>query len=456
MRLIKKLDLKGDLIKLNSSQVVMINQILNADLTLKNNDIKQFINFGGFRCGKSYLQQAITFLLCCIYPGLRVVYVRKTYDQLKDSVIKQFRDDFEKYGEFVYVDASKEASRIAKFRNGSSIVFRAFDKDTNILSAEYDLACVCQIEDINEELYKQLFGRLSGKIMPKAFLMAEGNPKGNWVKRTFYDLKEEERKAKKIFFLNSPTTANLDNLPKDYLDTLKSQYSERDFKRWAMGDWQNLYGLVFSEFSEVDNIIPPIKFSDIGSGEKILIGGDYGWRNPSAFLWGVKTYDDDIIIFDEFYKSECLPDELARENLRYGTFTTYMDYAIKRPDRDGKCLWDTLIKYGLRLAESNKDEMNNIVTVNSLFKQKRLFICSNCVNLIWEIKNYKFKEQRIGSESNLDETPVDKDNHAIDAMLYLTQAILTRKSISEYEKAERKSLKTKNTKRQNVGVINYG
>ena len=454
--MLKKVTLNGDTIVFNPAQCQMVNQILNDDLSLKENDIKQFVFMGGFRSGKSFLFQFITFLLCLKYAGLRVIYVRKTYDQLKDSVIKQFRDDFEKYEQFNYVESSKEGSRIAKFNNGSSIVFRAFDKDTNILSAEYDLACVCQIEDIQEELYKQLFGRLSGSVMPKAFMMVEGNPKGNWVKRTFYDLTDEERAEKKIFFLNSPTSANLDNLPPDYLETLKGQYSERDFRRWAMGDWQNLYGLVFSEFDENVNIIPPIRFSDIGSGEKVLIGADYGWRNPSAFLWGVKTYDDDIIIFDEFYKSECLPEELARENLRYGTFTTVIDFAIKRPDRDGKSLWNTLTKLGLRLVESNKDEMNNIITVNSLFKQRRLFICSNCSNLIWEIKNYKFKEINMASERNLDETPVDKDNHAIDAMLYLTQAILNRKSVSDWDKAERRSLKARTMRRENKGIINYG
>lgn len=448
--------LNNDVIKFNPAQFNMINQILNDDLSLKDNDLKQFAFFGGFRSGKSFLFQLITFLLCLRYPKLQVIYVRRTYDQLKDSVIKQFRADFEKYGQFNYVESSKEGSRIAKFANGSNIVFRAFDRDTNILSAEYDLACVCQVEEIQEELYKQLFGRLSGSVMPKTFMLVEGNPKGNWVKRTFYDLSDEEREKKKIFFLNSPTTANLENLPKDYLETLKGQYSERDFKRWALGDWQNLYGLVFSEFNEDKNIIDPISVKDIGSGEKIMIGGDYGWRNPSAFLWGVKTYDDDIIIFDEFYESECLPEKLAGENKRHGIFTTVMDFAIKRKDRDGKSLWDNLTHLGLRLVESNKDEVNNIVTVNSLFKQRKLYICSNCVNLIWELKNYKFKEPKMGAEKNLDEEPMDKDNHAIDALLYLTQAILKRNSISDYEKAQRKSLMANTVKRQNGGIINYG
>lgn len=454
--MLKQVNLNGDIIKFNPAQKQMINEILQEDLTLKDNDIKQFAFFGGFRSGKSFLFQMITFLLCLRYPGLQVIYVRRTYDQLKDSVIKQFRADFEKYGQFSYVESSKEGSRIAKFRNGSNIVFRAFDRDTNILSAEYDLACVCQVEEIQEELYKQLFGRLSGSVMPKTFMLVEGNPKGNWVKKTFYDLSDEERKQKKICFLNSPTTANLDNLPKDYLDTLRGQYSERDFKRWALGDWQNLYGLVFSEFDEEENVISPISIDDIGQGEKILIGGDYGWRNPSAFVWGVKTYDDDIIIFDEFYKSECLPEELAKENKRYGTYTTVMDFAIKRADRDGKSLWDTLVKLGLRLTESNKDEFNNLIVVNSLFKQRKLFICANCVNLIWEIKNYKFKEPKMGAEKNYDETPVDKDNHAIDALLYLTQAILSRKTVSDWDKAERRSLAAKTMRREKKGLMNYG
>ena len=62
----------------------------------------------------------------------------------------------------------------------------------------------------------------------------------------------------------------------------------------------------------------------------------------------------------------------------------------------------------------------------------------------------------MGADKNLDEVPVDKDNHAIDALLYLTQAILNRKSISEFEKAERRSLRAKTVKRQNIGILNFG
>jgi PBSX family phage terminase large subunit len=461
--MIETITLGNDKIILNNAQREMINNILREDrstgiLTLREHNLSitpQFAFFGGFRAGKSFLYQLLTFVLCIIYPRLRVIYVRKTYDRLKDSVIRQFRDDFEKYGEFTYSDSSKDGSRIARFNNGSTIVFRAFDTDSGILSSEYDVAALCQAEEIQEELYKMLFGRLSGDILPHPLLLAEGNPSGNWVKSTFYDIEEEERKEKGIFFINCPTTSNLANLPPSYLTTLKALYGEQDFNRWALGSWQSLIGMVFTEFTDV-NIIDPISFEDIEQNEKIMIGGDYGFRNPTAFLWGVKTYDDEIIIFDEFYKSGCMPDEIAEENLRHGKFTTVMDYSIKRPDRDGKSLWDELIKSGLRLLESNKDEKRNLIAVNSAFKQGNIKICSNCTNLIWELRHYKYPDRKIGADKNFDETPVDKDNHAIDALLYLTQALELRKSIRPEDIANRKSLKAMTIRVNNSEAKNYG
>jgi phage terminase large subunit len=52
-----------------------------------------------------------------------------------------------------------------------------------------------------------------------------------------------------------------------------------------------------------------------------------------------------------------------------------------------------------------------------LFKTGNLFINENCVNLIQEIRRYKWAKARNHTQ-NLKETPVDKDNHAIDALLY--------------------------------------
>lgn len=130
--MIESVTLFGHEIILSSSQSEYFSKIFDDDMGIQKNHYKEFAFFGGFRSGKSFCVQLIVFLLCCKFPGLRVVYVRRTYDQLKDSVIEQFNKDFYKYGQFEYVDHAKEGSRIARFKNGSSIRFRAFDRDTNI------------------------------------------------------------------------------------------------------------------------------------------------------------------------------------------------------------------------------------------------------------------------------------------------------------------------------------
>jgi len=51
----------------------------------------------------------------------------------------------------------------------------------------------------------------------------------------------------------------------------------------------------------------------------------------------------------------------------------------------------------------------------------KLFICRNCVNLIWEMKKYRWKKwahKQLNYERNSPEEPVKKDDHACDALRY--------------------------------------
>lgn len=464
--MIESIELFGDTITFSEKQSEYLSTIFNDDLSLADNHYKEMALFGGFRSGKSYVTQLSIFLLCCIYPGLRVVYVRRTYDQLKDSVIAQFKNDFAKYGKFDYIDSSKDGSRIAKFNNGSTIRFRAFDRDTNILSAEYDVAAMCQAEEIQEELYLQLWGRLSGRTMHKAILLAEGNPANSWCKRLYKDSKPKALEEKGIYF-NNITTKDNPFLTPDYVQELERSYPDRWLRRYVYGEWESVDEMVFSEFRESKHVIEPIHFNPKEYKTfKIAMGGDYGYRNPAAFLWGYKDYDDNVIIFDEWYKNEQQPMDIRQAGLKYGRYPIYYDFSIKRPDRDGRCLWDELKAPGLdrfgrkidglNLIESNKDEMRNLTVTNSMFKQGKLYVTRNCVNLIQEILNYKWQSIKLGAEKNDPEKPVDKDNHAIDSLLYLIAGMRVKKSLHPEIIANKKSLKTLNEKPEQRSAVDYG
>lgn len=465
--MIEDINLFGDTIEFNPIQSEYMSAIFNDDLQLNNNHYKEYVFFGGYRAGKSFVQQLSVYLICSLYPNIRCLYMRNTYDELKDSVIAQFNESFLKYGNYEYIQSSKDGSHIAKFNNGSEIRFRSADMPTKLLSNEYDLIALCQAEHIPEDVFSILIGRWSGTRLPKKLLLLEGNPAATWVKRQYKDADINKLHENGVYFKEIQTHENAHNLDVDYIKDFKSRNSERDYRRFILGEWESVDEMVFSEFKEANHVIEPLAFSkDEYKHFKIAMGGDYGYRNPAAFLWGYKDYDGQTIIFDEWYKNEQQPIDIREAGLKYGRFPIYYDFSIKRPDRDGRSLWDELVApgkdnfgrsmQGLLLIPSNKDEMRNIVEVNSMFKQNNLLITRNCANLINELKSYKWQINRIGTNKNNPERPVDKDNHAIDSLLYLTNGMRIKKSIHPDIIANKKSLKAITERPQQRSVEDYG
>lgn len=405
----------------NSKQVQYINSIFKDDLRLQG-QYSEFAYFGAFRCGKSFTQQLSLFLLCLNYSHTKAVYVRDTYDQLKDSVIKQFND------EFLYLDAYeyRVSDRIAKFRNGSEMRFRAFDYDTNILSSEYDAIGVCQAEDINYELFLQLIGRASGQVLgKKGILLVEGNPASGWVKERYKDQTQEMLNQKSIFFIEGQTRDN-PWVTQEYIQSLIDNYPQFWLDRYLYGIWDNREELIFSEFDEKENIVDIIDPDKIPKSYVKRNSLDWGWVNPAAILYAFMDYDGSLTVYDEFYKNKTLPEDLRLIVNKYGRIATVADHSmkgLKLPVRDdeNRTVWSVLAEGsdGVPLIACNKEELSNIVLTNSMFKKRKIKITKNCVNLIREIKNWKWKKLSLGSGKNMPEEVTDKDNHACDGLNYL-------------------------------------
>lgn len=445
-----------DEIILNPTQKKYAEAILNDDLTLKDNIYKEFALYGGYRAGKSFIQQLIIWLICCVYPNIRCVYVRNTYNELKDTVIPQFRQSFEKYERFNYVESSKEGSHIAKFSNGSEIRFRSADEPTKLLSAEYDVIALCQGEAIPKEVVQILIGRWSGTRLPKKLFLNEGNPAGTWVKTEYAERTQAELDKDGIFFLNVSTEENIKNIDADYIEDYRKRNSEIDYRRFILGEFIGSDDIVFSEFTP-DNIIDPIDVNLISPNCKKGIGGDYGQRNLSTFVWGYKDYDGRIILYDSWGATRQSSEQIANAGLKYGKQTCIYDFSCKEKDRYGISEWDRIQKAGLSLTECSKqDEAGTIAYINSLFKQGLLLITANNQELIWELNNWKYPPRKIGSELNLKEIPIDANNHYIDGMKYLIKWIEGLRSISQQEKDEAKSFERLVRSKPKRNILNYG
>lgn len=398
------------------------------------NDYTEFYYFGGFGSGKSRIVCTSIHQICMLYPNAHGVFIRNTVPELRDSVIPQYNSYFNHQG-YTF----KTSERVAEYYNGTRLDFRSFDEPAKILSNEYDFMAYSQLEEMPEELFLQGLGRNRRKVggLGKNIVLAEGNPSNNWVKNRLKD-----RPLTDKMFLVEARTYDNPYLPPDYIETLQANYPPNWIKRFVLGEWEAWDEAVFPEFSDHDHpegnvmglFTPPKTYES-------AIGGDYGYRNPSCWLWGCVDYDGNIIIYDEFYEKEQLIEDLVKANRRHGHLNTVLDYSTKRPDRDGKSVWTEFERLGLPLIESNKDEMKNINTLNIKFKKKTLTITRNCVNLIRELKQYKWKRLKLGEEKNQPEEPVDKDNHAIDALCYLVNYIDDVRSVDPAKIRELQSLR---------------
>lgn len=433
-------------LSLTKRQTEFWDVLFDDQFKIKDNSFIEFYAIGGFGSGKSRVVASAVHTICLMYPKSHGVYIRGTYPELKDSVIPQFINYFpEQENGYTF----NKSERVCEYANGTRLDFRAFDKDTKILSNEYDFMAFSQVEELPEELFLQSLGRNRRRQggIPKNLLLAEGNPSSGWLKKRVKD----KQLTDKMYLLEVRTRDN-PYLPEGYEANLRANYPNFWVARYLDGEWSNLDEAVFSEFRESRDIIEP---SSLDHSFKRRAGLDYGWVNPSALVWSFVDYDGNVTIYDCWKSVQKTPAEIAKEAKRYGPMPIIADYSIKKADRDGRSLWQDLLVEGLNLVESNKQELENIVLVNSLLKQGRLKITRNCFELIEEIRNYKWKKLKLGEEKNHPEQTVNKDNHLIDAMLYMIADIEELKTVRpEIEKYKQSMLYKTIQQRNAIGVEN--
>jgi phage terminase large subunit len=89
------------------------------------------------------------------------------------------------------------------------------------------------------------------------------------------------------------------------------------------------------------------------------------------------------------------------------------------PDPESPSGIEVLNKKGINVKEvvKGKDSIRNgINVVRELFKQNRLFIHKDSVNLIWELETYSYPEKK--PDKNEEENPIKENDHALDALRY--------------------------------------
>lgn len=244
--------------------------------------------------------------------------------------------------------------------------------------------------------------------------------KGNWIYKKIYlksippgeDGHDDTMYSPYYATVFGSTWENVDNLTEEAVRLMEEQYGKgsRFAKQEIEGGFVTYEGLVF-QWDEDINFLAPGDMPDLKEFDHIIGGLDFGWQDPNAAV--VLGYKDGLwYALDGQYESQQPMDELANQltvfGERYGVKVWYADSA--RPDSIAE-----LHSRGIPVVAVKKPTLEDSIRMMSTFANRNRFKVSHRVPWLKdEFQTYQYIE--VGRKGQ--QTPLDKNNHMIDASRY--------------------------------------
>ncbi len=387
---------------------------------------------GGFGNGKTSAAVNKALIVAQNYPGANILIARATYPKLNDTIRKAVLDEWCPK-DWIKRRPTKDDNTLV-LKNDSTINFRyvaqrgkASEDGTttsNLLSANYDLVVVDQIEDpeISYKDFTDLIGRLRGSAkyigndptMPASgprWMILTANPSMNWVYQKlvkpvheYYNkgIRSEDliidpsTNEPMIELFEGSTYENSLNLEADYIRGLESTYKGQQRERYLMGGWAAYEGLVYPSFDERIHVVEhgvllsylreraAVLRSNFLRGLSPRAGYDYGLVSPSCYLLGATDPEHGITyVFDGFsqpeYRIEHQSDHILALQLEHrGVFNgngnrpysyppTYADPAIfRRSGEKGSTISGVFADAGISMFRGANSKASGIAKVTEL------------------------------------------------------------------------------------------
>ena len=252
--------------------------------------------------------------------------------------------------------------------------------------------------------------RGGGEVWPKFWTCNPDQPE-HYIKREYIENDNLDVKNWHFTLDDNPI------LSEEYKNELKSSYSGVFYDRYILGKWVLAEGMVYDEFDPSIHIVKPCSLPE--SWERIR-GIDFGYTNPFVCLWGAVDYDGRLYIYDEHYQSRALMKTHAAAIKARGN-----NDCLTVADHDAQDNAE-LREEGISTKNAKKDVIIGLQKVKARMKVQqdgypRLFITSNCKNLIREMGLYRWNEAR--NTGNEKEEPMKENDHAMDALRYMVMEL---------------------------------
>lgn len=282
---------------------------------------EKHVGYGGARGGgKSWSIRFKAKLLGLVYPGIRMLLLRQTYQEVIKNHLDALKKDLKDLSKYNKTD------KAFYFNNGSLLQFGYCENDDDAdqyQGVEYDVIFIDEATQMSEAQLKKIAACCRGvNDFPKHiyYTMNPGGQGHAYIKRIFIDKQYTELEDPAQFrFIQAKVRDNLalmQNDP-DYIKSLQA-LPPKLRKAWLDGDWDIFEGQFFEDFINKEshykdrrwtNVIEPF---EVPPSWTIYRSYDHGYSKPfSCGYWAV-DYEGRAYRILEIYGCTETPDEGVR------------------------------------------------------------------------------------------------------------------------------------------------
>ena len=379
---------------------IQTNKVFNH---LIKSDKRIIVEQGGTRSGKTY-----NILLWLIFyyternTAKTITICRKSFPSLRASVMRDFFDILRNHD--LYREDYHNKSSHEYHLNGNLVEFISLDQPQKIRGRKRNLLYINEANELFYEDWQQLIFRTDGRII------LDYNPSESfhWI----YDkvIPREDCDFYQTTYRDNPF---LDKQIKQEIERLK----ETDEDYWR------IYGLGERGMSRAT--IFQFGTSEIPQEAKLISYGlDFGYTNDPSALVAVYQHGDNLYLDELLYRTG-----MTNRDLHHHLQSLGLDRRdeIFADSAEPKSI-EELHRFGWNVKPTAKGQ-DSINAGIDILKRHKIFATSRSSNLIKELQNYKWTEDKNG---NLLNKPIDVMNHAIDASRYAVYNKLSKPNYGRY------------------------
>ena len=381
--------------------------------------------------GKSLGILARIHQLLWLYPGMRVLFVRKVRADLAKSALVTFERHILGEDNPICSNVQREYRQVYHYPNGSEIVIGGMDRPTAVMSSEYDLIYVQEAIELNVTDWESLSTRLRSGSVPYQLLIGDTNPGSpdHWLKQR---CDTGVTRLLNSYHEDNPAYWDGEQWTKQgaaYIARLEALTGVRK-ERLRFGRWAAAEGVIFEDWDDTLHVIDSFP---IPRSWKRFISIDFGFTNPMVVGWWAIDPDGRLYRYREIYRTRMLVEDVARRAKKL-TGDERIGYVVCDHDAEGRATWER--HFGMKTIPAKKAISTGIQAMQARMrvagdgKPRLFFFRDGLVEMDVDLEERRLPTSTIAeipgyvwADRKRKEEPVDEDNHGVDMSRYAIMSV---------------------------------